>query len=153
MLPKGRSEGRRTRKLLKKLRGESRLQREAVAKADEAEEDAWQHQALRLGDQDAEEAMATQDVADNDYDVRGGSDPSGSDEEKVDSSLGAYDASDFDSSNSSSSTSSSSSSPSTSSAAAVNASSSKETCTTKKAYSAKRTPSVEDAARKKTKAM
>ena len=31
-------------KLVKKLRSEWRLQREAVAKADEAEEDAWQHQ-------------------------------------------------------------------------------------------------------------
>ena len=43
--------------------------------------------ALRLGDQDAEQAtMATQDATDTDYDPCGGSDPSVSDEEKVDSS-------------------------------------------------------------------
>ena len=74
------------------LRAESKLQREAVAKADEAEEDPCQHQALRLGDQGAERAMATQDVADADYDARSGSEQSNSHEEKVDSSSGAADA-------------------------------------------------------------
>ena len=133
-------------KLVKKLRGETRLQREAVAKADEAEEDAWQHEALRLGHQDAEQAMAAQHVGDTDYDARGGSNPSDSNKEKVDSSSGAYDATNSDSSNSSSSTSSSFSSSSSSSAAGVNASSSKEKCTTKQAYSAKRASSVEDTA-------
>ena len=140
-------------KTSKKLRGETKLQREAVAKADQAEEDVCRQQALRLGDQDAEQAMATQDMADLDYDPRSGSEASNSNEEKVGSSSGACDASDSDSSNSSSSTSSSSSSSSSSSAATVNAGTSKKKCTTNKAYPAKRKPSVEDKAGKKTKAM
>ena len=81
---------------------------------DEVDEDAWQQQALRLGEQDAEQATATQDVAGTDYDPRGGLDPSNSDEEKVDNSPGASNALDSDSSNSSSSTCSSSSSSSSS---------------------------------------
>ena len=56
------------------------------------EEDACQQQALRLGDQDAEQAMATQDIADTECDPRSGSEPSNFDEEKVDSSSGASDA-------------------------------------------------------------
>ena len=107
-------------KTSKKLRGESKLQREAVAKVDQAEEDVCRQQALCLGDQDAEQAMATQDMADLDYDPPSGSEASNSDEEKVGSSSDASDASDSDSSNSSSSTSSSSSSSSSSSAAAGN---------------------------------
>ena len=115
-------------KTSKKPCGESKLQREAVAKADQAEEDVCRQQALRLGDQDAEQAMATQDMADLDYDPPSGSEASNSNEEKVGSSSGAYDASDSDSD-------------------------SKKKCTTKKAYPAKRKPSVEDKARKKTKTM
>ena len=88
-----------------------------------------------------------------DYDPHSGSVASNSDEEKVDSSSGASDAPDSDSFKSSSGTSSSSSSSSSSSAAAANASTSKKKCTTKKAYLPKRKPSVEDTARKKTKAM
>ena len=134
-------------KTSKKLRGESKLQREAVAKADLAEEDVCRQQALRVGDQDAEQAMATQDMADLDCDPHSGSEASNSDEEKVGSSSGASDAPESDSCNSRSSTSSSSSSSSSSTAAAVNAG------TTKKAHPAKRKPSVEDKAGKKTKAM
>ena len=59
-------------KTSKKLRGESKLQREAVAKADQAEEDVCRQQALCLGDQDAEQAMATEDMADLDYDPPSG---------------------------------------------------------------------------------
>ena len=113
-------------KTSKKLRGESKLQREAAAKPGKAEEDVCRQQALHLGDQDAEQAMATQDMADLDCDPRRRSEASNSDEEKVGSSPGASDASDSDSSNSSSSTSSSSSSSSKSSAAAVNAGTSKK---------------------------
>ena len=149
MLPKGR----RTRKTSKKLRGESKLPREAVAKADQAEEDVCRQQALCLGDQDAEQAMATQDMADLDYDPPSGSEASNSDEEKVGSSSDASDASDSDSSNSSSSTSSSSSSSFNSSAVAGNVGTAKKKCTTKKAYPAKRKPFVEHKAGKKTKAM
>ena len=136
-----------------KLRGESKLQREAVAKANQAKEDVCRQQALLLADQDAEQAMATQDMAHLDYDPHSGSEASSFDEEKVGSSSGASDASNSDSSNSSSSTSSSSSSSSSSSAAAVNAGTSKKKRTTKKAYPAKCKPSVEDKARKKTKAI
>ena len=121
-------------KTSKKLRGESKLQREAVAKADQAEEDVCCQQALRLGNQDAEQAMAIQDMADLDYDPHSGSEASNSDEEKVGSSSGASNTSDSESSNSSFSTSSASSSSSSSSAAAVNAGTSKKKCTTKKAY-------------------
>ena len=123
-------------KTSKKLRGVS-LQREAVAKADVCRQ--W---ALRLGDQDAEPALATQDMADLDYGPHIGSEATNFDEVKVGSSSCASDASDSDSSNSSSSTSSSSSSSSSSSAAAVNVGTSKKKCTTKKAYPAKRKPSV-----------
>ena len=92
-----------------------------MAKANEAEEDACWQQALRLGDQDAEQAMANQDMADLAYDPRTGLEPSNSDEEKVDSNSGASDAPISDSSDSSSSTFPSSSSSSSSRAAAVNA--------------------------------
>ena len=84
---------RKDAKTSKKFRGESKLQREAVAKADHAEEDVCRQQALRLGDQDAEHAMATHDMAHLDYDPRSGSEVSNSDQEKdVDSSSGASDA-------------------------------------------------------------
>ena len=76
------SKRQKDKKTSKKLHIESSLQREAVAKADEAKEDAWHQPALRIGNQDAEPAMDTQDVGDLDYDPSGGSEPSNFDEEE-----------------------------------------------------------------------